>query len=166
MELRRLQSVSLSTSIRRRIPWLLAVVLLAPAPYPLLGGGGDAESSPPCSTPEDLEIARVDERNHRLFVIAAAEDLAGRKQAVEILTPLAEHLVGCHPDWQDRWSITFVSDQRFAGYKDEPEILPGVKDGSWDHGYLAEYSRRRSRLVRFPMLPDRRVELELRIDDP
>ena len=164
MEIRQIQSLSRWLNVRPG-PWLLAAVLLAPGSSPLLAAGG-AEPTQECAAPEDVVIARTDERNRRLFVITTAEGVAEREEAERLLTRLAEHLARCHPAWRERWSISFFSDSRFAGYKDEPDILPRVKDGTWRHGYLAEYSHRTGALVLYPLLPDRRLEMAMRIDDP
>ena len=140
-----------------------AVLLAAGLALQLAARDGGAEPARGCPIPDDLEVVRVDDRNRRLFVIATAREVETRRLVERTLARSAGYIGSCHPDWADRWSVTLMAERRFAGYKTEPEILPYVKDGSWSKGYLAEYDRRRSILVRFPLIPARRVELEIRL---
>jgi hypothetical protein len=92
-----------------------------------------------------LEIARVDEPQRRLFVVApdAAEDpIAARIHDLESCFGFT--------DWSGRWSLSVFTDAALARYKDDPQVEAAVKDGRWEKAYLAEYDAASKTLTRNP----------------
>ena len=88
-----------------------------------------------------LEIARVDEPQRRLFVVAP--DVAEGPIAARI-----RDLESCFgfTDWSGRWSLSVFTDAALARYKDDPQVEAAVKDGRWAKAYLAEYDAEDKRL--------------------
>jgi hypothetical protein len=92
-----------------------------------------------------LAIARVDEPQRRLFVVApdAAEGpIAARIRDLESCFGFT--------DWSGRWSLSVFTDAALARYKDDPQVEAAVKDGRWSKAYLAEYDAASKTLTRNP----------------
>lgn len=95
-----------------------------------------------------FNVVRVDERNHRLFVtpnilINVSEDI------------LLSKLSSCfkRTDWSNDWSVSLFSKDRFAGYKDEENIIPYHRNDQWAKAYLAEYDGAGHTVIKYPALP-------------
>lgn len=54
--------------------------------------------------------------------------------------------------WEKRWSLSVFSDKKYAGYKDEPEIIQFHNNNLWSKGYRAEYDSQSHRLTLNPAL--------------
>ena len=92
-----------------------------------------------------LKIARVDEPQRRLFVVApeaADGPIAARIRDLESCFGFT--------DWNGRWSLSVFSDAALARYKDDPEVEAAVKEGRWAKAYLAEYDAAARKLSRPP----------------
>jgi hypothetical protein len=92
-----------------------------------------------------LAIARVDEPQRRVFVVAP--DAADGPIAARI-----RDLESCFgfTDWNGRWSLSVFTDAALARYKDDPQVEAAVKDGRWARAYLAEYDAASKKLTRNP----------------
>ena len=92
-----------------------------------------------------LEIARVDEPQRRLFVVApdAAEGP---------LTARIRDLEACFgfTGWSGRWTLSVFTDAALARYKDDPQVEAAVMDGRWARAYVAEYDASSKTLTRHP----------------
>jgi hypothetical protein len=77
---------------------------------------------------------RVDEERQRFFIQQSQATL-------ESLNPLITKIQGCLNShvWKDNWSLSVFSEKKFAGYKDEPNIIPFHNNDEWSKGYLAEF---------------------------
>ncbi|MGF1689290.1 hypothetical protein L4C36_21900 [Photobacterium japonica] len=80
----------------------------------------------------DVQIVRMDENNQRLFVVPNG--------SVQIKVSAADDVNHCFESsrWNDNWSVSVFSASKYAGYKDEENIIQYHKDGAWSKGYLAE----------------------------
>ena len=58
-------------------------------------------------------------------------------------------------DWSGDWSISVFSKVRFAGYKDEENIIPYHKNDQWAKAYLAEFNGAELAVIKYPALPDK-----------
>ena len=95
-----------------------------------------------------LEIARVDEPQRRLFVVApdAAEGpIAARIRDLESCFGFT--------DWSGRWTLSVFTDAALARYKDDAQVEAAVKDGRWARAYVAEYDAASQKLRRNPASP-------------
>ena len=78
------------------------------------------------------EVVRTDSLNHRFFVVPNTQF------TVESLSNLALDQCFDEMSWQDDWSISVFSNAKYAGYKDEKDIIPLHADNKWTNAYLAE----------------------------
>ncbi len=79
-----------------------------------------------------FEVVRTDPINHRFFVVSNTQF------KVESLSNLALDQCFHEMSWQDDWSISVFSSAKYAGYKDEKDIIPLHADNKWINAYLAE----------------------------
>ena len=92
-----------------------------------------------------LKIARVDEPQRRLFVVAP--DAADGPIAARV-----HDLESCFgfTDWSGRWSLSVFTDAALARYKDDPLVAGAVRDGRWARAYVAEFSAATRKTTRNP----------------
>ena len=127
---------------------VLGIVLLITACYPgkKLAKYSDDQS---CISQalHGYRVVRVDERNHRLFVVT------GKKGVKKLETALVK-LPGCikQKGWKDKWSLSLFSHEQYAGYADEPSIIPFHENDKWAKAYLAEYDHQIQELILSPVL--------------
>jgi len=82
------------------------------------------------------DFVRMDEQNKRFFIIRSRLDI----EATWILVKKNQQFLDRYfQDWSHRWALSIFSNRKFAGYKDNPALLPFVQSGEWARGYLAEY---------------------------
>ena len=92
-----------------------------------------------------LRVARIDESQRRLFLVAAdpGEDaILARIHDLDACYALTE--------WSGRWSLGVFGDAELARYKDDPKVEAAVADGRWARAYTAEYDAATRRLTRKP----------------
>lgn len=78
------------------------------------------------------DVVRIDEINHRYFVVPNEEFQPNSIQ----LDPLSKCFKGS--PWKNDWSVSVFSEAKYAGYQDEAAIIPFHKDNQWAQAYLAE----------------------------
>ena len=82
----------------------------------------------------NVDIVRIDENNHRFFI-------ANREiKALDIKKKLNQ-IEKCfvNTPWQADWALSVFTEAKFAGYKDEKNIIPYHKDNRWATAYIVEY---------------------------
>jgi len=94
-----------------------------------------------------FEIVRVDDKNHRYFVIQESKISLSDK---ELLTKLSTCFI--KTDWSNDWSVSLFSEKEFAGYIDEPTIIPLHNGNQWAKAYLAEYNGSENSVTKYPAL--------------
>lgn len=116
-------------------------------------------TSPACSGAEQVDIvkcfeaktqmvvARVDEKNHRIFAIPTIE-----QQSEEMLLNSIRSSAPCFSDsnWSSDWSVSLFTSKKFAGYKDEKHIIPYHQNNEWAKAYIGEYSGSSQSYIRNP----------------
>jgi hypothetical protein len=147
-----------------RRPPVLAAALVAAALVMGCGRGGEPPAKPApntapaeaATTPRNcarlelapLTVARLDESQRRLFVVApdgAEKPLDARIRDLESCFEFTE--------WAGRWSLSVFTDASLARYKDDPHVEAAVADGRWAKAYLAEYDAATRHLTRNPAGP-------------
>lgn len=113
-----------------------------------------------CTLPS--EVARVDVRNQRLFVEASAAQVVDSTVVNRLILDSAEFIARCHAGWSPQWSLSFFSNKKYAGYRDEQPLRPYVVSGEWMNAYVAEYDHAARKLVRYPVHPEKRAESLIR----
>jgi hypothetical protein len=98
------------------------------------------------------QVVRVDNRNHRFFVV-------GRQINVIDIKDNLSRLEKCFADteWQPDWAISVFTDAKYAGYKDEDRIIPFHKDNAWANAYVLEYDRESGSLIQNPAVNPQQV---------
>ncbi|KJY95776.1 hypothetical protein CWC12_01405 [Pseudoalteromonas ruthenica] len=79
-----------------------------------------------------FEVVRTDPINNRFFVVPNTQF------SVDSTSHLALDQCFDEMSWQDDWSISVFSNAKYAGYKDEKDIIPLHADNKWINAYLAE----------------------------
>lgn len=94
-----------------------------------------------------LTVVRVDENNHRLFAIT-------KPFPENELSKKISNAASCFKtvNWSGDWSISLFADKKYAGYKDEKEIIPYHKDNEWAKSYVGEYDGSSGGYKSFPAL--------------
>jgi len=94
-----------------------------------------------------FEIVRVDDKNHRYFVVQDSGTSLSDKELIKKLS-----VCFIKTDWNNDWSVSLFSEKEFAGYIDEPTIIPLHSGNQWAKAYLAEYNGSESSVVKYPAL--------------
>jgi hypothetical protein len=99
-------------------------------------------------------VVRIDERNHRFFLSGSA----AKAKSIELKI---DQLRQCFSssDWSGVWSLSVFSDEKYAGYKDEKDIVHYHADNSWANAYIAEYSEDTHELVSYPAIDPKVIKL-------
>jgi hypothetical protein len=108
-----------------------------------------------CSFADDLRVIRSDDRNKRLFVESTETEVASAKMT-HYLSRLNRVIERCEPSWQGKWSASFFSDHKLAGYKTDSVLSNAVESGDWGRAYVAEYDRETQILTILPLDPGKR----------
>ena len=146
----------------------MKVVLKSPATwvcYALLFGCGSSTAAIDCSEFASERIARIDQSNERIFVVASADDVEDTEKVRLLLQSIGSYVRACQQDWAADWSVSVFSENKMVGYKDEPALREYVMDRSWEKAYLAEFSADTGVLTRYPAVPDERDEVSIKLND-
>jgi hypothetical protein len=109
-------------------------------------------------------VVRIDEGNQRVFIQAKPGVVRRREELKRLLTDARTFVQKCRPAWSDRWWVSLFSEAKYAGYKDDKEVLQYVRDGSWSLKYLGEYESEKGLFVMYPVQPQKRSELRLKFE--
>jgi hypothetical protein len=113
----------------------ISVIILIYA-YLVAGVFARAGSGDACKRMESVEILRVDDRSQSVFIAARLDQIDTFTKAQKLLSSVQDALKDCHPAWKNSWSVSFFTEQKFAGYKTESDVEPSVRDGSWFRAYI------------------------------
>ena len=111
----------------------------------------------------ELGVVRVDEANHRVFVVAPAPTLESQAAIVQYLGGMQAAIAEDYPARGRDWSVSFFATPELADEKDR--VVTGTNAGAWAAGYLAEFTRRSGVLVRHPAEPAHRTEVAVPLPD-
>lgn len=93
------------------------------------------------------KVVRVDNRNHRFFVVGS------KINASDIKNNLSQ-LEKCFIDtkWKSDWALSVFAETKYAGYKDEEKIIPLHKNNMWAKSYKLEYDQASKSLIKNPAI--------------
>lgn len=91
------------------------------------------------------KVVRVDNKNHRFFVVSSIIKTSDIK---DNLKQLEKCFIGTK--WQPDWALSVFTDSKYAGYKDEEKIIPLHKQNMWAKAYLFEYDHASRNLIKNP----------------
>jgi len=116
---------------------------------------GFAIAQDECSKEHRIQIFRIDAGSQRLFVQYSEKDFKSSASIRNILEDVRSHVRDCRHDWSEDWSVSFFREKKYAAYKDEPEMIKFIKEGSWARNYMVEYSNRTKTLTTYPLQPEK-----------
>lgn len=100
-----------------------------------------------------FSITRTDNRNQIVFVVIDSNILADIKKIRAIIKQIDNKY-----KFRDDLNISFVSDPKYAGYKDELEETKGISYYEFYLNYLGEYNKDTKIFWTYPVLADRKVK--------
>jgi hypothetical protein len=99
------------------------------------------QQSEHCNGAGSLRVARFDDGQRRIFVVGTSQEISTPGKAGRVVRKLSKLVHECRPNWNSTWVVSFFTDAKFVGYKDDPSLRTFVTDGSWSRAYIAEYDR-------------------------
>lgn len=99
------------------------------------------------------KVVRIDERNHRFFL--ASKTLKARDIKLNI-SKVEQCLAYSY--WKTDFALSLFTEAKFAGYRDEANIIPWHKGNHWAKAYVAEYNHRSKSLLRNPAMGPEEVK--------
>ena len=100
-------------------------------------------------------IARIHHEQKRFFMISQSVDVQSFRELIGVMT-----ICFSGNDWDQQWALSVFSEKKFAGYMDEPEIVPFHENYQWAKGYLAEYDSSTGILTLDPLISPRTIQVE------
>jgi hypothetical protein len=102
----------------------------------------------------DSKIVKADNKNQRLFVVD--EDLTP-----ELLSSKLSSIKLClkNSAWNNDWAISVFTEEKYAGYKDEKNIIPFHKNNEWAKAYKIEYLNSSGTMIQDPALNPKEIKL-------
>ena len=93
------------------------------------------------------KIVRVDNKNERLFVV-------NKDLTPALLSAKLSSIKSCLKNsvWANDWAISVFTEEKYAGYKDEKNIIPFHKKNEWAKAYKIEYLNSSSTIIKNPAL--------------
>jgi hypothetical protein len=95
-----------------------------------------------------MAVARVDERNHRLFAVALSQSPASLKQQIASASECFDN-----SSWSADWHVSLFTEEKYAGYNHEEKIIPHHKNNAWAEVYVGEYDGQTGGYTAYPALP-------------
>jgi len=99
-----------------------------------------------------VDVVRVDDRNHRFFIASKKIDASAIKGNIAGLEECFKST-----EWQQDWSLSVFTEAKYAGYKDEPNIIQYHKNNLWAKAYLLEYDHANKSLIKNPAVNPKQV---------
>ena len=98
-------------------------------------------------------IVKVDNKNERLFVV-------NKDLTPELLSTKLSSIKSCLKDsaWANDWAISIFTEEKYAGYKDEKNIIPFHKNNEWAKAYKIEYLNSSSTIIKNPALNPKEIK--------
>lgn|GEM_PF-4951281 len=113
----------------------------------------DEQSDAVCKELENMGVVRIDEDSKRVFMQMQLEQISTPRKARSILRSVQDLVEKCRSSWGNTWSVSFFIESKYAGYKDEPQILDSIANGNWAQSYIGEYDRKSNKLTLNPSVP-------------
>ena len=101
----------------------------------------------------DGKVVRVDNKNQRLFVV-------NEKLTAEIFSAKLRDIKSCisNSAWDRDWAISVFTQKKYAGYKDEKNIIPLHKNNEWAKAYKIEYLNSEESVIADPAINPRKIK--------
>lgn len=125
--------------------WLLKLFLLCGVCVPASVLGAE------CTFPQGFHVIKPDDTNKKLFIEATEAQVTSVEKMASYLGRLDRAIEQCEPSWKGKWSASFFSDPKVAGYKTETALSHSVASGDWSKAYIGEYDRETQVLTILPL---------------
>ena len=104
-------------------------------------------------TKTSFTVTRTDSRSQRVFVVIDSNTLTDINKIKTIIKQ-----VDSMYKFKDDLNVSFVSDSKYAGYKDELEETKGISYYEFYLNYLGEYNKGTKIFWTYPVLADKKVK--------
>lgn len=100
----------------------------------------------------DTENVKVDNKNQRLFV-------ADKNLTAHIFSSKLNKIKLClkNSSWDSDWAISVFTEEKYAGYKDDKNIIPFHKNNEWAKAYKIEYLNSSGIIIKNPALSPKEI---------
>jgi hypothetical protein len=101
----------------------------------------------------DAEKVRVDNQNQRLFV-------TDKNLTAQIFSSKLNKIKIClkNSSWNSDWAISVFREEKYAGYKDDKNIIPFHKNNEWAKAYKIEYLNSSGIIIMDPALSPKEIK--------
>lgn len=101
----------------------------------------------------DSEKVKVDNLNQRLFII-------DKNLTAQILSSKLNKIKIClkNSSWNSDWAISVFTEEKYAGYKDDKNIIPFHKNNEWAKAYKIEYLNSSGIIIIDPALSPKEIK--------
>ncbi len=100
-----------------------------------------------------FNIAKIDSKNQRIFVVIDSNSASN----IEIIKKIVQELSQQYR-FHDDLNITFISESKYAGYKDSLQQENGISYSEFYSNYLGEFNKSSKSYWIFPAIPERKVK--------
>ncbi len=90
-----------------------------------------------------------------LFLLASESLMTDLERTKSLLLQVDAYVQRCHPGWTNSWAVSFVTDQKFAGFLSEGENRRYFAEGLWQEANIGQYSSQIRTLFRFQWIKKR-----------
>lgn len=99
------------------------------------------------------QVVRIDNINQRLF-------LANKDMTPDFLSSKLNKIKSCLKDsgWSNDWAISVFTEAKYAGYKDEKNIIPLHKNNEWAKAYKLEYLNSSETIILAPAFDPKEIK--------
>lgn len=101
----------------------------------------------------DIKKVKIDNKNQRLFVI-------GKNLNAEVICSKLNNIKLCLKDsaWNSDWAISVFTEEKYAGYKDDKNIIPFHKNNEWAKAYKIEYLNSSGTIIKDPAIDPKEIK--------
>lgn len=87
-----------------------------------------------------------------LFLLIDASVITDLTRVQSLLLQVDDYVQRCHPMWTNSWAVSFVTDEKFAGFLSDGENHRYFEQGLWQQANVGQYSSQIRTLFRFPWI--------------
>ena len=123
-----------------------------------------AVDEPACLTLErDIGLIEISPDHEVLFLLTRQSVMNDVHGVQTLLYRVDDYVRQCHPRWTNSWSVSFFTDERFAGFLSDEAGKHLFEQGIWQHTNVGQYSSQIRTFYRFPWLREKADSLYLSV---
>jgi len=90
-------------------------------------------------------------QDHDVLFLRTTEPVMKNLQKVQaLLYQVDDYVQQCQPNWTNSWSVSFFTDEKYAGFLHDKENESYYEQGIWQQANIGQYSSQIRTLYRFP----------------